>query len=136
MKGSSLTYAQSAARLADDKLGQDIVVLDVRKQTSVTDYFLFVTGTTHVHIRALEDAIREGLKEEGATLQRTDGQRGQLWRALDYGSVIVHLMDAKTREFYSIERLWDQSKQVEWAVPKPKKAKPAAKKKTSTKKKK
>lgn len=65
-------------------------------------------------MRAIEDSIREALKEAGATLMRTDGQRGHLWRALDYGSVIIHVMDQKTRDFYAMERLWERSKSIEW----------------------
>jgi len=91
-----------AAKTADDKLGEDIKILDVRNQTAVADYFLFISGSSHVHVRALEDAVRAQLKDEGANLLRTDGQRGQLWRALDYGSFIVHIMDKKSRELKSI----------------------------------
>lgn len=118
-------YARIAARVADQKLGEEILALDVRDESSVADCFLFVSGTTHVHIRALEDAIREELRKEGASLLRTDGQRGHLWRALDYGLLIVHLMDKKTREFYGMERLWEKPKPIDWKAPA---SKPATKK--------
>lgn len=108
----ALKYVRLAAEAASDKLGTDILALDVRRVTSVTDCFLFITGSSHIHVRALEDGIREKLAESGARLQRTDGQRGHSWRALDYGSLIIHIMDQKTRDFYSIERLWNQGKPI------------------------
>ena len=127
-KTNTLKYARLAAQAADEKLGEDIVALDVRGQSSVTDTFVFVSGTSHIHVRALEDAVRESLAEAGAELRRTDGQRGHHWRALDYGSLIVHIMDTATREFYSIERLWDEAKRISLsgaapAAPRPRKKK-------------
>ena len=118
-KTEALSFTKRAAQIADEKLGQEIVALDVSKESSLADYFVFITGTSHVHIRAMEDAIREAMKSAGAALTRTDGQRGHLWRVLDYGAVIVHLMDAKTREFYSIERLWERGRPVAWTAKKP-----------------
>ena len=111
---TSLNLARAAARVADEKLGQNIIGYDVRKISPVTDVFLFISATSHIHVRALEDAIRESLKAEGGQLLRTDGQRGHLWRVLDYGELIVHIMEQKTREFYALERLWEQGKRIQF----------------------
>jgi ribosome-associated protein len=131
---SSLKFARLAARLADDKLGQEIVIIDVRGQTIITDYFVFVGAHSHLHVKALEDEIRVGMIQAGARLIRTDGQRGHLWRVLDYGSVIIHLMEEKTRDFYAIERLWDQGAKISFkekheAAKAPRKRKRASSKK-------
>lgn len=107
-----LSQLRIAAKAAEDKKGEDIIAFDVRGQSSIADSFLFISGSSHIHIRALEDAVREELKKTGATLNRTDGQRGHLWRALDYGSFIIHIMDQKTREFYAMERLWERAKSI------------------------
>src|SRR5690349_12957867 len=115
-------------------MGLDVVVLDVRGQTAVVDCFVFVGATSHLHVRSLEDAIREGLKGSGLQLLRTDGQRGHLWRVLDYGSVLVHIMEKKTREFYGIERLWDQGRSVAFGAKKPARAKAAPTKSARPKK--
>jgi ribosome-associated protein len=129
--------ARVAARAADEKLGEDILVVDVRRESTLVDCFLLVTGLTHLHIGAIEDAVREALRAGGAKLVRTDGQRGHLWRALDYGNFIVHIMDKKTREFYAIEKLWERGKPLTWKMPAPKKRpvkpkpKPLAKKTAS-----
>jgi ribosome-associated protein len=124
----SFQLARLAAKAADQKLGRDILLLDVRSQSSVTDCFVFVSGTSHVHVRALEDAIREAMRESGANLLRTDGQRGNVWRVLDYGSILIHIMDNKTREYYSVERLWDQAKKISAPAAKPVKRRSVKKK--------
>lgn len=135
----SFRLARLAAQAADEKLGRDIVVLDVRNQSSVADCFVFVSATSHLHVRSLEDAIRESMRASGASLLRTDGQRGHVWRALDYGNVLIHIMDEKTRDYYSVERLWDQGKKVAVSpakTGKPKKKAPLAKTKRRKSKKK
>lgn len=132
MKQSSvLSHVRRAAQVAQDKLGEDILILDVQKQSSIADYFLFVGATSHIHVKALEDGIREEMAKSGAKLLRTDGQRGHLWRVLDFGSFIVHVMEHKTREFYAVERLWNQAKLISVAQ---KKAKTKTVKKRSRKK--
>lgn len=113
-KSDALKLVKLAAAAADEKHGADIVAIDVSRESSLADYFLFVTGTSHLHIRALEDGIRTALRDQGANLSRTDGQRGHVWRVLDYGPMIVHVMDQKTRDFYSIEKLWERGRPVTW----------------------
>lgn len=129
-KPNSFSHAASAIQAAADKLGQDIRAVDVRKITSLADVFLFVGATSHIHVKALEDAIRENLRHAGAALLRTDGHRGHSWRVLDYGGLIVHIMEQKTREFYGVERLWDDGKKiaVKQDEPKPKKKRERTKK--------
>ena len=119
--------ARVAARAADDKLGQNILVVDVRRESSLVDCFVLVTGMTHLHIGAIEDAVRESLRLGGARLVRTDGQRGHMWRALDYGNLLVHIMDQKTRDFYAIEKLWERGRPLSWKAEAPKKKSTATK---------
>lgn len=139
IKPASLKFARAAAEAADDKQGIDIVALDVRDATSVAEVFMFIGGNSHVHVGAIEDAIREKMKESGIDLKRTDGIRGQGWRVLDYGLMLVHIMDPATREFYSLERLWQQGKKISLKMPAKspagKKRAPRKKKKTKKKKK-
>lgn len=128
MKSSlAIQYAKTAAKAADDKQAVDILAFDVRKHGGIADIYMFMGATTHIHVRALEDAIRQALSGIQATLLRTDGQRGHLWRVLDYGCLLIHIMEEKTREFYSVERLWEQGKKVSLFKRIPAKAKPARK---------
>ncbi len=109
---SLIPLVKKIVKVADEKIGRDIVALDVRRQSSIAEAFVFVGATSHLHVQALEDAIREALGNDGIRPIRTDGHRGHLWRAIDYGNVIVHIMEEKLREYYGIERLWEQGKKI------------------------
>lgn len=93
--------------LADDKKAEHTVILDVRKVSSVTDYFVIATGTSDPHLRALVDEITQKLREEfGLHPCGTDGTARNNWIVLDYFDVMVHLMRADAREHYDLESLW------------------------------
>jgi len=93
--------------LDDAKKAENIVILDVRKLSSVADYFVIATGTSEPHLRALMDEITEKLREEfDVHPHATDGTARNNWIVLDYFDVIVHLMRADAREHYGLESLW------------------------------
>ena len=129
----------AAARAADDKKGTEIVLLHTKLVSPLADYVLIVGATSPPHIRALEEHIRFTLKTGGTYAQHRDGRESDLWRVLDYGGLLVHLMHPKAREFYAIDRLFHEARSVEWNPnPAPKKKaparKPAARKSTGRKK--
>jgi ribosome-associated protein len=103
----SLQLALAAARVAADNRGRDIVLLDMRKQTQIFDYFLIVTGTSRRQLHARSEEIHQTLKvdmkEKRIGLEGYDESR---WIVLDYGDVVIHLFDEDTRKFYSLENLW------------------------------
>jgi ribosome-associated protein len=110
--------------LADNRKAEDIVVLDLRKLSSITDYFVICTGTSEPHLRAIVDEIREHLEEDYQLTPRgTDGSVNTAWVVLDYFDVIVHVMRADVRELYNLEDLWGDAPRVR--TPRMKKA-PAA----------
>lgn len=99
--------------LADNKKAEDIVVLDVSKISSVTDYFVIVTGTSEPHLRAILDEITDGVLEEtGRRPNSTDGSLQTAWMVLDYFDVIVHIMRADLRQRYDLEGLWNDAVKV------------------------
>lgn len=103
----SLELALAAAREAEDNRGQDVLVLDMREQTSAFDYFVLATGTSNRQLRAMSDAIDDVLqKQYGHRRLGLEGYQESHWILLDYGSVIVHLFDATKREYYRLEDLW------------------------------
>ena len=84
--------------LADDKKAEDIVILDVRKVSSVTDYFVIASGTSQPHLRAIVEEISGTLREDhDLRPSRSEGATGGNWVVLDYFDVIVHVMHAETR---------------------------------------
>ena len=111
----SFELARAAAREAEDNRGQNVVVLDLRDQTSIFDYFVIVTGTSNRQLRAISDGIDDVLQKqfEHRRVGR-EGYEDSHWILLDYGSIVVHLFDEKTREYYRIEDLWAGAQPVEW----------------------
>src|ERR1044071_5258821 len=98
---------------ADNKKAEDIVILDVRELSSVTDYFLIASGTSEPHLRAIVDEIRDKLEEECELKPKAvDGTLQAAWIVLDYFDVIVHVMRADVRDRYDLETLWGDAPRV------------------------
>ena len=92
---------------ADNKKAEDIVILDVRKLSSVTDFFVVASGTSEPHLRAILAEVTERLREEqGVRPRAVDGSTHAAWVVLDYFDVIVHVMRQDVRERYDLESLW------------------------------
>ena len=90
----------------DDNKAQEIVKLDVRKLTSVTDYMIVASGTSNRHVRALIEHVTEKTKEAGRTPIGVEGEDGGEWVLLDLDDALVHVMLPKVRDFYNLEKLW------------------------------
>jgi ribosome-associated protein len=99
--------------LADDKKAEDIVILDVREVSSVTDYFVIASGTSEPHLRAIVDEISDRLRERHELRPRAvDGTLQTAWVVLDYFDVIVHVMRQDLRDHYDLETLWGDAPRV------------------------
>lgn len=113
----SLRLALAAAKTADNNRGQDIVVLDVRKLTSMFDYFVIASGSSRRQIHAMSEEIDDKLEKElGDQRMGIEGYSESQWVLLDYGSVVIHLFDAETREYFALEELWADGERVDWAA--------------------
>jgi len=107
--------------LADNRKAEDLVVLDVRKISSVTDFFVIASGTSEPHLRAIVDEITVKLRDEHDIRPRAvDGSLQAAWVVLDFFDVIVHIMRADVRERYDLESLWGDAPQVKPRVVKAK----------------
>ncbi len=99
--------------LAEKKKGENIAVLDVRKLSTVTDYFVIVSGTSEPHLRAITEEIIEGLQQQCVLRPHAiDGTSRAAWIVLDYFDVIVHVMRSDVRERYDLDGLWGDAKRV------------------------
>ncbi len=97
----------SLARQAlDDLKGLDISVLDVREKTSVTDTMVICTGSSVRHVKSLANEVIVNSKQAGFTPLGSEGEDQGDWVLVDLGDVVVHVMTEKTRNFYSLEKLW------------------------------
>ncbi len=90
----------------DDIKAQDVVKLDVRDMTTVTDYMIIASGTSNRHVKALVDNVAEKAREAGHRPIGVEGEDGGEWILLDLQDALVHVMLPKVREFYNLEKLW------------------------------
>lgn len=111
----SLELALAAARTAEENRGRDIVILDVRKLTSIFDYFVIVSGTSRRQLHAISEEIDNKLEKDlNDERLGIEGYAESRWILLDYGSVVIHLFDDETREYFALEELWADAPKVAW----------------------
>jgi ribosome-associated protein len=90
----------------DKKFAKDIIVIDLGGLSPIADYFLIATGGSAPQLAALAQTAEENLKSLGLTLHHTEGLQSGKWVLLDFGTIIVHLFDKESREYYNLERIW------------------------------
>ena len=96
----------------DQKFGGDIVLLDISGLSVMADYFVIATGGSPAQMQALTAAAQEALEKHGYLMSHAEGLRSGNWVLLDFGSIIVHLFDKESRQFYNLERVWGDAKNV------------------------
>ncbi|MFA7382433.1 MAG: ribosome silencing factor [Desulfurivibrionaceae bacterium] len=112
---SSLELARFAALAALDKKAEDLVILDVRGLSSITDFFVIMSGRSTRHVQGLAQAVDEALRHKNVKDGNTEGLNEGHWVLLDYNDVIVHIFYNEDRNFYNIEGLWHDAPRVEIA---------------------
>ncbi len=90
----------------DDLKGVNVVELDVQGLTDVMDYLVIASGTSNRHVKSLADNVLMSAKQNGHRPLGVEGQDGAEWVLVDFGDVVVHVMQPATRDFYDLERLW------------------------------
>lgn len=103
--------AKKAAKILDATKGENIVLIDVRQTSSVTDYHLLVTGSSAPHLKALSREIQHALKHEDQCSCRQAGDHESGWIILDYSDIIMHIFSRRAREYYAIEELLAENPQ-------------------------
>lgn len=106
------TIRDLAVNTLDEMKGVDIVVMDVRTLTNITDYMVICTGRSTRHVKSLADSVSMKAKEMKISRVRTEGERESEWILVDLGDVVVHVMLAAARSFYSLEDLWEPIKEI------------------------
>ena len=109
----SLETAKLAVRAIDSKKGLDIKLIKVQDISSIADYFVIATGTSNTHVKALADEVEFKLDQEGISVSHVEGYRSDSWILLDYVDVIVHVFSEEAREYYNLERLWQDGEQID-----------------------
>jgi len=106
--------AVEAARAARDDKAEDIVVLDLRGVSPVTDYFVICTGTSGRQMHTVADHLRKRARELGHSLYNEAGRESGDWIVLDFVDVVVHIFDAEHRRYYDLELIWGEVPRVRW----------------------
>ena len=118
MELDSHKFACTIAQFLDDKLGKDIVILNISNVSSLADYFVIVTGDSTPQVKALMETVKDNVKTKlGKLPLRVENDSKSRWNLLDYGDVVVHILHKEDRETYAIEKFWNHAYSVseeEW----------------------
>lgn len=111
----SLQLARLCARYADDKKAENIVILDVRGLSPITEFFVICSATSSPHLRAIRDEVADRMKldHEQAALV-SDGGLDSQWLILGYAGAVFHVFAGEKRDFYALEELWNDAPRLDW----------------------
>lgn len=112
-KTTSMDNMFESARIAAEKRGADIVLLDVTGKTDFTDYFLLISAGSDRRVRTIAEAIRVGMKQRGLAPIGNEGLKEGKWGVLDFGSFVVHIFYEELRRVFDLEGLWSEGRRVE-----------------------
>ena len=107
--GSPL-HARRISELMLEKKALDIIIIDVHKITTLTDFFVICTSESEPQTRAITDHIYEQMKEDGMRAWHIEGYENLDWVLLDYVNIVVHVFSRESRDYYDLERLWADGK--------------------------
>jgi ribosome-associated protein len=120
IEASSQDLALTIARAADDRKGDDIVILKVAGVSYLADYFVIITGFSKVQVRAISQYIQDQVELHcDRPCNRVEGQADGTWVLLDYGDAIVHIMMPDERDYYNLEAFWGHAERVAFSVSTP-----------------
>ncbi len=109
------TYEQAIkiAEILNNKLGSDIKVIEITDVSSLADYMVIATGRSNTQVKALAEEVEYKLDELGISVSHIEGHRSNTWILLDYVDIIVHVFDEEARDFYDLERLWQDGNEID-----------------------
>jgi ribosome-associated protein len=109
---ASSELAERAARLCADYKSNDVVLLDLRKVTDMTDFFVIASGTSDTHVRSVAEHVMEEMKKLGSPVYHAEGLAQGRWVLLDFVDFVVHVFHPALRSFYQLERLWSDAEVI------------------------
>jgi len=108
-----LELVRAIAGILDEKKAIDLTAIHTTEQTIISDYFIVATGTSSTHVKALSEDLEFEMKQRHGIMPKGIEGRASGWILLDYGTVLVHIFLAEQREYYNIERLWEDAEKVD-----------------------
>ncbi len=112
IEAEALALAHRVVELVEDRQASDIVMLDLKPLSTVADYFVICSGESDRQLKAILNAVDQGIGDEFGREARVEGSPETGWVLLDYGDVVVHVFSAALRDFYRLERLWSKATPV------------------------
>ena len=109
----TLDLARRCVQVCEDTKAKDILLFDLREKTIVADYYIVCSGTSMPHIHAIAEHVRKAMSERGLRPRGMDGQPESRWMVLDYGLILVHILEQEMRNFYALEQIWDEGRIIE-----------------------
>ena len=106
----SLNMVKIAYDALDDKLAEDIKIIDIHEVSVIADYFVIASASNQNQVQAMVDNVDETLGRAGFEAKQIEGTRNSSWVLMDYGDMIVHVFDEENRLFYDLERIWRDGK--------------------------
>lgn len=110
---TSLETAKLAVKAICNKKGLNVKLIGIRDISSIADYFVIAAGTSNTHVKALADEVEFRLDNEGIGVSHIEGYRSDLWILMDYIDVVVHVFSDEAREYYDLERLWQDGEEID-----------------------
>jgi ribosome-associated protein len=111
-KSDSLELARKAARICLDYRANDVVLLDLRGVSDMTDFFIVASGTSDTHVRSVGEPLADEMKFLGSPVYHMEGTTKGRWVLLDFVDFVVHVFHPTLRDFYQLERLWADAESI------------------------
>ena len=108
----SLNMVKIAYDALDDKLAEDIKIIDIRSISVLADYFIIADGSNRNQVQSMADSAEEALGRAGYDAKQIEGYQSANWILMDYKDIIVHVFSKEDRAFYDLERIWRDGKQI------------------------
>jgi len=111
-KNDAMAAVKAAYNAVSDKMGDDIVVLDIREVSIISEYFIIASANNSNQLKAMADNVQEKLHELGVPMRHVEGVQSARWILVDFGHIIVHLFCKEEREYYRLEKLWGDARPI------------------------
>ena len=109
----SLQEAKAIAKILDSRKGLNVRVIKIADISSLADYMVIATGNSSTHVKSLADYVEYEMDEQGVSVSHIEGHRSDTWILLDYVDVIVHVFNEESRQYYDLDRLWEDGEDVD-----------------------
>ena len=113
---TTLELVKDVVKALEDKKAEDIRVIDITEISSIADYFIISNGNNPNQLTAMEDAVDEAMYKNGVQQKQVEGTNNSTWILMDYKDIIVHIFSKEDREFYDLERIWKDGKEIDIAA--------------------